>query len=243
MVGARVNRLLNRFGFHLIRVPAWNSLEASLKRVIQQHDIDTVVDIGANRGQFIRMLRSIGFQGMIISFEPNPACVSHLQDMTKSDRSLAIYGYGLGDIESELTLKVSNADDLSSFLDVNAFARTIWSDDTQIVRHITVPVRRLDDVMPEIIARHGIRKAICKVDTQGFDMKVIAGGSNVIRKFYALVTELPIRPIYQDMSSIRDALEQLRHFGFEVADLFPVSHSPEGYLVEVDCLAVNTDPE
>ena len=41
-----------------------------LKRLLETLDINCVLDVGANKGQFVEKVRGIGFRGRIVSFEP-----------------------------------------------------------------------------------------------------------------------------------------------------------------------------
>jgi hypothetical protein len=42
-----------------------------LKQVLDKGEVNCVLDVGANRGQFASILRKIGYGGQIISFEPS----------------------------------------------------------------------------------------------------------------------------------------------------------------------------
>ncbi len=45
------------------------AMQAHLRNLLQLHRIDLVLDVGANRGQFARLVRQLGFLGRIVSFE------------------------------------------------------------------------------------------------------------------------------------------------------------------------------
>jgi hypothetical protein len=126
-----IRKLLRKFGFEIFRLPLWDSLDNHLIRVLQEHNIDTVLDIGANEGQFVRNLRNLGFRGRIVSFEPNPACLPFLQALAAEDSNLEICSYALGDRETELELIVTDSSVLASFLQVNKFALDTWEKGTR----------------------------------------------------------------------------------------------------------------
>src|ERR1043166_278246 len=74
------------------RMPEWYHL----RRFFHHFNVDCVFDVGANRGQYARMLRStVGFQGDIISFEPVPELVNELEQISASDPHWHVAGIPL----------------------------------------------------------------------------------------------------------------------------------------------------
>jgi FkbM family methyltransferase len=69
-------------------------------------EIDCVLDVGANRGQFARHLRAIGYRGRIVSFEPNPDEFAILQRSFASDPAWSGYPIALGKGNGTLQLKI-----------------------------------------------------------------------------------------------------------------------------------------
>ena len=47
-------------------------LDAQLVHTLQRQEIDAVIDVGANIGQYGRRLRAAGWSGPILSYEPIP---------------------------------------------------------------------------------------------------------------------------------------------------------------------------
>ena len=67
----------NIFNVRVIRLKKLYSIweQQHLKKIFKYTEVDCVFDIGANYGQYAKMLRSdIKFKGLIISFEPIPGC-------------------------------------------------------------------------------------------------------------------------------------------------------------------------
>ena len=70
-LGLKLNLALTRFGLRLARYPA--PAERRRLQLMRSRHISTLVDIGANTGQYASLLRDQGYRGSIISFEPLPA--------------------------------------------------------------------------------------------------------------------------------------------------------------------------
>ena len=65
-----IKNFLNYFGLRVVfKKHNLNSSER-LVNSLQYHNIDTVLDIGANKGQFAQDLLNADYKGNIISFEP-----------------------------------------------------------------------------------------------------------------------------------------------------------------------------
>ena len=65
-----VNNLLQPFGWRLSRYNVRSDLNLQLLAAMSHVQTDLVFDIGANTGQFAQQLRSVGFAGNIVSFDP-----------------------------------------------------------------------------------------------------------------------------------------------------------------------------
>lgn len=78
-----IRRGLRGFGLHVQRYA--QTLPAVRARVLSELSIDLVLDVGANRGQYASELRSMGYRGRIISFEPLPSAFAELSTTLASD--------------------------------------------------------------------------------------------------------------------------------------------------------------
>ena len=56
-----------------------------LRKLFSHLQINCVLDVGANQGQYGRFLRQTGYQGWIISFEPSPADFQVLAERSAAD--------------------------------------------------------------------------------------------------------------------------------------------------------------
>ena len=87
----------------------------------------TVVDVGANRGQFALVARRQFPKARIISFEPlvEPAAV--FRRVFKSDPLTSLHQIAIGPEEKKLPMHVSRADDSSSLLSISDLQSSLFA--------------------------------------------------------------------------------------------------------------------
>ena len=138
--------------------------------------VTCVIDVGANKGQYARMLRDeAGFTGRIASVEPAPATFGSLAETMSGDPAWAGFQFGLGEEEGRShTPRCASSDEWSSVHKLNAYAAERFG--TTEIGTEQITVRRLDSVFDELVAGH--ERVFLKVDTQGHDLAVVEGLGN-----------------------------------------------------------------
>ena len=245
----RIRESVRRRGFDLVRYPHPGSLGAHLRVLFDRLGVDCVVDVGAHRGEYARFLRDLGYRGAIHSFEPVPASFEHLAARFAADAGWTGHAAALGDRDGELVIQVMREATFSSSHRPTEYARERFGDATSVEERLTVPVRRLDGVLDDLLSADGEAAGagpdeptiFLKLDTQGSELDVLAGAGDRLDRVAALQAELPLKPVYEGVPALWEVLPHLRELGFEVSGLFPVSIDRRDLaLVEVDCVAVRT---
>jgi FkbM family methyltransferase len=238
-----MHQTIRSLGIDIIRYPARDSFRWELMRLLQQLEINCVLDVGANHGQYARLLREWGYRGEIVSFEPIPEVFASLRQSMAGDPRWRGHPWALGEAETELELNVANGDaQASSFLTFNEEGPVRWGDEHRVARSVRVPVRRLDAVLDQVTAHIASRRMYLKLDTQGFDLRVVAGAGARISEIVALQTEIAAFHFYDGMTSIGDALNRYRDLGFAITGMYPVSRKLDGLqVIEFDCMMMRAD--
>ena len=238
---ARMFDLVSRMGYTVI--PTWRIHRFSqvnyMKNLINFLSIDCIVDVGANTGQYARYLRDeVGYGGLICSFEPIPAHTAALRRDAARDPKWQVEECALGRSAERKIFHVTSNTEFSSFLapdmefgDFNALAA--------VAEEIPVTVRTLDDVVPRIRERHGVKNIHLKLDTQGYDLEVLAGGKNTIGDVASLQSEMAVQRIYEGMPDFREATRFIEDQGFVISQFFPNNEGHFPKLIEFDCYAIN----
>lgn len=230
-----VRKFLNRAGVDVFpkgfraKAAILDSLELLLP------NIDLVIDVGANKGQFGSELRKdYGYNGKIISFEPSPEDYMICQRIASADGNWQVYPWALGSTEGILPLNVARSSELTSFRSIIKSGSTNFSH-ADISDIINVPVRCLDSVISEIGVDISNSRVLLKSDTQGFDLEVFKGANFTISKIKALLCEMSQIPIYSESPDFIESIQVIREYGFSIAAISPVTFQ-DGIIIEFDCL-------
>jgi FkbM family methyltransferase len=196
-----------------------------LKQLLAKLEIDCVLDVGANCGQFARHLRAIGYHGKIISFEPVPDEFAKLRRSFSNDPAWSGQPIALGKETGTLQLKIPELTVLSSFLDIK---------ESLEVRTQEVEVRRLDELFPSLFPKSPAPKVFLKMDTQGYDLNVFRGAEGCINEIRGLVSEISVQPSYKDQPGYLDSLAVYERAGFDLYHLSVVNRTADGGLRELN---------
>src|SRR4029077_10046632 len=88
----------------------------ALRELLSKLRIDCVGDVGAKQGQYARLLRRLGFAGLILSFEPNPEVFHVMRSAFEHDKGWRGYNCGLGSSDGEMDFNMFEHPVLDSFL-------------------------------------------------------------------------------------------------------------------------------
>lgn len=223
---ALIQRALRRFGLTISRT------QPTLIDFIKQRQVDLVLDVGANEGQFATMLRAKGYRGKIMSFEPVSAVFEILAAKASNDADWDVHNFALGASTQQSTINVSDLSVFSSLLSLNENA-TKFHHGAAVSRVERIEVRSLDDVLPTVSGH-----VLLKIDTQGYERQVLEGARQSLRSLTGVLMELPFMQLYEGNWDLRDALAFMDSAGFIPAQIHPVNFHPRDKvsMVEVDCL-------
>lgn len=231
-------RIANAFGYELVKIRRTHlTLERHLAEVLRTRAIGCVVDVGANAGQYGRLLRRIGYRGWIVSFEPDPAVFERLEKSARKDPRWLVQRLACGREDGTLPLHRMSSTDLSSFRAPTRRCGERFGSGAAVLGVESVPVRRLDGLADELFDGLGRDQLFLKMDTQGWDLEVFAGAAGLLDRIEGLQSELSVLPLYEGMPGYLDALAEYRRHGFEPSGFYPVFRD-EGSLIlgEVDCV-------
>src|SRR5262249_39409073 len=143
-------------------------------------------------------LRLLGYTGAIVSFEPDPKAFAILEQRSSRDSGWHVRNVALGRATGTLTLNLAADSVYNSFRSPSCAETDADYAGSAVVGQVQVPVATLNDVVPEVGSRYGVKRLHLKMDTQGFDAEVFAGAQDVIDGIVSMQSELPVKNIYSD---------------------------------------------
>jgi FkbM family methyltransferase len=195
----------------------WNR---NLVNQLESHQVDVILDVGANSGQYATGLREASFKGRIISFEPLSGPFSILESKASKDPLWDCQRYALGDVDGTISINVAgNAGASSSVLPMLKSHEDAFPSANYIGTE-EVPIHRLDSVASEILRPTDVN--FLKIDAQGFEKQVLAGSKLTVNdRCVGMQLELSFLPLYDGSMLIRDAFDFMYSLGFTLTGLLP----------------------
>jgi len=228
-------------------LPAWKrdyllanlAARAHMQAILDRLAINLVIDVGANNGQFALGLRTFGYSGRIISFEPQSALCASLRAAAIGDDRWEVQSIALGETVAELKLNIFRDTSLSSLHAANTTGRERFPDYFHLDHTESVSIYPLDDLIASLRLDDPDARILLKTDTQGHDLAVLRGARTVLARSLAVVTEASIKPIYQGAPGYGDIIHYLNDAGFSLSGIYPLAHNEHDMsLIEMDCCFV-----
>ncbi|GAB2479118.1 class I SAM-dependent methyltransferase [Jatrophihabitans fulvus] len=226
---------LHHRNLDLVRNPYPNRVATTLAHL----RLGTVLDVGANIGQYGSALRAAGFRGRLISCEPLPDAFAHLERRVRRDDSWTAVNTAVGAEPGDLDINVSANSYSSSVLPMTS-AHTESAPGSETIGTVAVPVTTVRD----LVDAQGVdvARTLLKVDTQGYEGPVLDGAGDLLARFAAVQLELSFVPLYAGQLLYDDLVSRLHGLGFVTYGLEAGFADPRtGRTMQCDGLFVRAD--
>lgn len=239
-----VRNMLLKCGWDVRRTASWGQ-----EKLARQHDEELqkwrflqtlapqdVLDIGANTGQFARLVRELLPSARILSFEPLAECFKQLQSATAELAPMQAFPYALGSEDSATVMNKNAFSPSSSLLPME----TLHQKELPATRETTaetIQVRRLDGLQESLKLRSPF---FVKIDVQGYTEPVLLGGEKTVRRSHAVVAEVSLRPLYRGEATFDKVWQLLTSWGFAYrGNVDQWISRTDGRILQCDCLFEN----
>lgn len=225
-----LNSVLQKCGAELKRYPD-SGLSRRIK-LLKQAQINLVFDVGANKGQYAIEIRKLGFKGKIISFEPLKDAFRELERKAIRTKDWQAVNMGIGDFDGETIINVAANSFSSSVLEMLP-AHLESAPDSEFIKKENIKIKRIDSVINDY--SKPFDHIFLKIDTQGFEKKIMDGALNSLEKIHAVQMEMSLVALYRGETLFWDMVRYMESKGFSLFSLEPgFSDQNTGRLLQVD---------
>lgn len=211
-----LNFILNKFGLEIKR--KFTNVDKRFKHFLWYKKINCIVDVGANDGEYGEYLRNIHYNDVIISLEPLSDAFEKLKIKSSKDNQWKVFNYAAGDIEKDEIINISKNSVSSSIHKINKHHLDA-APESQIVNKEKIKVIRLDEFLLTKVNEHN--KIFLKIDTQGYEDRVLDGVKNMIEKIEGIRVEMSLKSLYIESLCFEELYKKITNMGFELWDLSP----------------------
>jgi FkbM family methyltransferase len=230
-----VRACFNRVGLDIAKLK--NSPDKTLLG-LKNHPFNTIIDVGANTGQFARWISTFFPNAKILSFEPLPQPFQELTVWAQTqDKRVILFNQAIGDTEGEAEIFLhEDHTPSSSLLQVTPLAAQYYPL-IEKQRRITVRKTTLDSALADILPNLS-QPILVKLDVQGYEDRVIAGAARTFKTASACMIEVSLDILYEEQADFKRLIIALAELGFQYAGNVHQTYDRDGHCIFLDAIFV-----
>lgn len=177
-------------------------------------EVDLVVDVGANTGQYATLVRELGYRGPIVSFEPSRQAYETLARRAADDSRWDVRRCALGRAEGNSVLHLSANSASNSMLSIQP-AHLAAAPYSQVIGQEEIRVSTADEELSDIDGR----AVWLKMDVQGAELDVLAGAETTCGRARVVQSEMLLGDLYEKQADYLEICSVLRDSGLRLHHL------------------------
>lgn len=202
--------------------------------VLRHIESSTVIDIGANRGQFALAAQRSFPEAHIFSFEPllGPAVI--FRKVFAGMPKLVLYQAAIGPESGEATIHLSRRDDSSSLLPITHLQDRLFPGTAEAG---TAKIK-VGPLASFVTASQIQPPALLKLDVQGFELQALEGCAELLDQFTYVYVECSFKELYAGQALADEVIAWLRQRNFRLSGIYNVHYDRAGQAIQSDFLFV-----
>jgi FkbM family methyltransferase len=175
-----------------------------------------IIDVGANRGNWTRAAIRYFPDAHYTLVEPQDHLKIYVQDLVDRGFRIRWINAGAADKSGTLPFNVCHRDDSSTFLPASEQIETAGS-------HVPVKVTTVNEIassagapLPDIV----------KIDAEGYDLKVLAGASDLLGKTDIFLVEGSVCCTGFE-NTVEEVVKWMANAGYRLIDITDLNRSPK----------------
>jgi len=241
MLKALMQKMLKKANLELNTITGRQRLEVKQQLYklgsIAEQPFRTIIDVGANEGQFSSLARAAFPKARIIAFEPIPHCFATLQRSFQRDKNFEAYNVALGCKSQIREFHVNEFTATSSFLPLYS-ANTHEFSETGPEQIIPVTEKSFE----ELFQLDTIEKPyLLKIDVQGYELEVLKHNEALLGSAHTVLIETSYINIYIGQPLFAEVFMFLHKRGFLFSGNFEQLRGlGSGVIIQADAIFKNS---
>ena len=233
-----INNLLHHFGYQIAKSPfSKRQIKSGHFKWLQKFGIKTIIDIGANEGQFIDKISKILPGVNIYSFEPLKDSFIKLEKKISDKKNITVFNFALGDEEKENIINRNEYSPSSSLLELTDLHKNAFPI-TKKVKEERVYIKVLDKIASELELK---KKVMIKIDVQGYELNVLRGAENAIKDVDIILIETSFYELYKKQPLFKEIYNFLSDRGFNYyGSLEQLYDGRDGKILQADSIFIRS---
>jgi FkbM family methyltransferase len=200
--------------------------------VLRHLGCHTVVDIGANRGQFALVARHCFSQAQIIAFEPLAKPAGKFRRVFADVERVTLHQVAIGPRQDQVPIHISARDDSSSLLSITDLQGQVFPGTAEVATEV-VKIAPLSDFLT---VENIQSPALLKLDVQGYELETLKGCEALLQYFTYVYCECSFMELYAGQALADEVIAWLRERGFRLKGVYNMTYDHMGKAVQGDFL-------
>jgi FkbM family methyltransferase len=229
------NRFFKCFGYQIKSIQQLPS--ENLLGITKRYDIRTILDAGANEGQFALWSRKFFPEASVYSFEPVESTFKKLQLIAKDRHRWDVFQVALSDTcENRHIFYHINHPSSSSLHESTPVELSLFPETKEKIIE-TVSCVTLDQWLDNsnITLKEDI---LLKLDVQGHETFVLNGAKNVLEMTSVVITEVIVGSLYRGQAQFVDIVQLLLESGFKFQGVLEHGFDASGAIISLDAVFI-----
>ena len=203
---------------------------------LRARPIRTVIDVGANTGQFAKLISGFFPNAKLFCFEPLPGPFDALSAWSKAQEGRVVpLNLAIGEKEGKADMYLHEAHTPSSSLLATTRLAEQYYPFTKGQKRICVKQTTLDAALDGVKAELS-SELLIKLDVQGYEDRIIEGGTNAFVKASACILEVSLDTLYEGQADFKELLMKLDRLGFQYVGNLDQAYAEDGHCIYLDAV-------
>jgi len=228
----KIKKLIKCLSVNVWRAPLKHGVAAATEHdfFFRNYSFDTVVDIGANKGQFSLVMKKNFPMASILAFEPLRQPFLTYSKIFEGDRCVKIFNSAIAPNIGVVDINVSKSCDSSSLLEISDLQNEIFPG-TSAIGSENITSGPLDS----FVSKEEIKGvSLLKLDVQGFELEALHGCNALLGLFDMVYCECSFMELYKGQALAPEIIEFMAKEGFVLQGFNNVAYSKNGTTIQAD---------